>query len=316
MSSLSELDALVEFGAGFVTVFLAAPILASLALRRGWIDRREDAAARARKPRSVPVPLVGGAALLCALVLLALLGIGTDLPWAALLAAFALGTFDDRARHGFGVPAKLGGQVIVAALLSLTLGDSPLEVAGLAAWTLVALNAANTFDNADGALPGLSVLALSSSLGLCGAMLGFLPWNLPRGRGSEPSDERVPAAYLGDAGSHLIGVLWVATPAAWPALALPLFDLARLWRLRRRLGRTPWSGDRLHLAHRLEAAGASARVVVLVLIAVAAPATLLPALSSGTAGSGPWWQAVCIGWLATGALFLLVLRVTRGAHPV
>jgi UDP-GlcNAc:undecaprenyl-phosphate GlcNAc-1-phosphate transferase len=139
----------------------------------------------------------------------------------------------------------------------------------------VACNAINTFDNADGAAGGLVAVALLARAPLLAApVLAFLPFNLrsqrsPAGRG------RDAAAYLGDSGSHLLGMLVLLTPAAWPALVLPLADLARLSVVRVREGAAPWVGDRRHLAHRLGAAGLSAPRVVAALLGIAAPTLLL-----------------------------------------
>jgi UDP-N-acetylmuramyl pentapeptide phosphotransferase/UDP-N-acetylglucosamine-1-phosphate transferase len=95
-----------------------------------------------------------------------------------------------------------------------------------------------------------------------------LPFNVAR-RG------HAPRAILGDAGSHVLGVLFLLVPAAWPALALPALDLARLSLVRLRLGSLPWVGDRRHLAHRLQARGLSPVQVALALSALSLPAVLL-----------------------------------------
>jgi len=126
---------------------------------------------------------------------------------------------------------------------------------------VVAMNAANTFDCADGACTALGVMALAGRGIAAPALLGFLPWNLFARRGPE----RVPVAYLGDSGSHLVGMLIAARPDAWILLALPLLDLTRLSFLRLRAGRRPWHGDRLHLAHRLQQRGLGDVAVVSVL---------------------------------------------------
>ena len=96
---------------------------------------------------------------------------------------------------------------------------------------------------------------------MCGALVGFLPWNFPNAR-----------AFLGDAGSHLVGYL-LAVMAILPhfytkqnprplavlaplfVLAIPLLDLAQV-SLFRTLNKKPfWIGDTNHLSHRLVARG-------------------------------------------------------------
>jgi UDP-GlcNAc:undecaprenyl-phosphate GlcNAc-1-phosphate transferase len=106
---------------------------------------------------------------------------------------------------------------------------------------------------------------------MCGALVGFLPWNFPNAR-----------AFLGDAGSHLVGYL-LAVMAILPhfytkqephplavlapllVLAIPLVDLAQV-SLFRTLNRKPfWIGDTNHLSHRLVRAGMSRTRAVLFL---------------------------------------------------
>ena len=93
---------------------------------------------------------------------------------------------------------------------------------------------------------------------LCaGALLGFLPYNFPRA-----------SAFLGDAGSHLVGYL-LAVLAILPhfysvkhprpfavlspllILAVPLADLVWAVLLRWRAGKPFYVGDNNHLSHRL-----------------------------------------------------------------
>ena len=126
------------------------------------------------------------------------------------------------------------------------------------------MNAANTFDCADGACGTLGVVGLAGRSVAAPALLGFLPWNVFFRRGSE----RVPIAYLGDSGSHLVGVLLAGCPEAWGILLLPLLDLGRLSLVRIKQGRRPWDGDRLHLAHALERRGLSNLGVLGLLLAI------------------------------------------------
>ena len=110
----------------------------------------------------------------------------------------------------------------------------------------------------------------------CGALLGFLPYNYPRAR-----------AFLGDAGSHLVGYLLavlailphfysVRHPNRWAVLipllilALPLADLAWVVVLRWRLGQPFYQGDTNHLSHRLVRRGLTRTQAVLVIWIAAA----------------------------------------------
>ena len=156
---------------------------------------------------------------------------------------------------------------------------------------LVAMNAVNTWDNADGAAGGLTLVALPAGP-LGAAAAGFLPWNLWRRGGA-------PIAYLGDAGSHLVGVAIAARPEAIGVLLLPLLDLARLSVVRVAAGSRPWIGDRRHLAHRFEAAGV--------------PGVGVAALLAGLAGAPVW-----LGWpgaALTAVGFVVCVALTPGPCP-
>jgi UDP-GlcNAc:undecaprenyl-phosphate GlcNAc-1-phosphate transferase len=302
---------------------VATYVLARQAVERGWIDRRDGA--EERKPRTAPVPLVGGAALLAGLLAWDLSG-GGSLPWVALLAAFLLGLVDDIVPGGLGAATKLKGQCVVGGLLMLFPAGSGVEagsgVAGLidhlalAIVAVVAMNAVNTFDNADGAASVLGLAALWPVPGARGALLGFLPFNLLlRGSGfglvrrglllrdAGPAAALPPKAMLGDSGSHVLGVLLAATPGAEPLLLLPLLDLGRLSLVRRARGRKPWEGDRRHLAHRLELMGLGPLAVAGCLAGLLLPTWLGARIG---AGSG----LVVVGMLLTAALYFLVVYLT------
>lgn len=311
-----------ELGLGLATAaaaWIATGLLAAVALALGWTDRRAGELAR-RKPRRAPVPLVGGFAVALALALGQPWSAREDLPWLALVAALALGALDDRLPGGLPAAKKLAGQLAVAALLALELGaDARALATSLAA--VVAMNAVNTWDNADGAAGGLVVAALAPARAAW-AMAGFLPHNLTFVQragvaageragvtAGERAGERVPRAYLGDAGSHLAGVLCALEPRAWPVLAVPLADLARLVRLRLRAGRAPWQGDREHLAHRLLARGHGPRATAAILFGLAlAPRLVARALEPWAAGA---WVAAVAGVAGVWAL----VASTRGPRP-
>ena len=108
------------------------------------------------------------------------------------------------------------------------------------------------------------------------ALVGFLPWNFPDAR-----------AFLGDAGSHLVGYL-LAVMAILPhfytrrephrfavlapllVLAIPLIDLAQVSFFRTLNGKPFWIGDTNHLSHRLVRAGMNRTRAVLILWLLAA----------------------------------------------
>ena len=110
---------------------------------------------------------------------------------------------------------------------------------------------------------------------MCGALLGFLPYNFPKAR-----------VFLGDAGSHLVGYL-LAVMAVLPhfytrqnphplavlsplfVLAVPLIDLAQVSVFRTWNRKPFWLGDTNHLSHRLVRAGLSREKAVLLLWLIA-----------------------------------------------
>src|SRR5260370_31405189 len=109
-----------------------------------------------------------------------------------------------------------------------------------------------------------------------GSLLGFLPYNFPRAR-----------AFLGDAGSHLVGYLLGVMailphfytsrhPRRWAVLiplmvlAVPLGDLIWVVILRWRAGQPFYVGDTNHLSHRLVRMGLNPTQAVLVIWFLAA----------------------------------------------
>jgi len=281
---------------------LATLVSLRFAARAGLAD--DPAAAPHRKLQPGPVPAVGGIAILVGLLVLDWTG-GIELLspgiLAALLLAFLLGLVDDRRRGGLSPLALLLGQSVAAIVLVASgwrvCGGEPwlAAVASFAA-VLVAVNALNTFDNADGAATSLGIVGFSVGAPLLAApLVGFLPWNLLGNRDARPR------AYLGNSGSHLLGVLLVLDPVARLALCLPLLDLLRLVILRAAAGGRPWLGDRRHLAHRLQKAGLGSFLVAAILALVGAPVVVL-----GTDGR----QDLLLGFVLTCALFVAAVRFT------
>ncbi len=210
----------------------------------------------------------------------------------------AVGWLDDK--YELRPRSKFAGQVLVAALVALSGARITLFVPSLLfsyavtiLWILVLINSLNFMDNMNGLCAGLGAIgsfwfgvraaaqdqylvALIAFLTFC-ALLGFLPYNFPRAR-----------AFLGDAGSHLVGYLLAVLailphfytarhhPPRWVVLipvlvlAVPLLDLVQVVLVRWRLGKPFYVGDTNHLSHRLVRLGLSPVRAVLVLWAAAA----------------------------------------------
>src|SRR5256712_5080356 len=186
-------------------------------------------APRADRWHRSPTPVLGGAAITLAAVLI----IVTLLPVSrlsatitiGLFAAFALGLLDDF-RH-IAPSTKLVGQAVIASLLFFggvrveIIEIEPLAYLVTVLWVVGLMNAVNLIDNMDGLAGGIvaiagiglgiSALPENPTAGIvagasAGAALGFLVYNLPPARG-----------FMGDARSLLLGVFLAASGAAPPA---------------------------------------------------------------------------------------------------
>jgi len=308
---------LAAFASAWVTTFFALPLWRRWCVRTGLVDDPGH-----RKIHDSPIPLAGGFAVLTG-ILLPLLVAGLVLAFipavsakfgslsygfgkrAGQLAAIGfgaigmtlLGWLDDR--HELRPGPKFAGQFAIAGLvawsgvrITLFVPNELFSYAVTILWILTVVNAFNFMDNMNGLCAGLGLigawlfaigaaadgqyLVALIALLTSGALLGFLPHNFPHAR-----------AFLGDAGSHLIGFLlavlailpnfYTPEPPRRPAviapllvLAGPLGDLAWVVLLRWRMGKPFYLGDTNHLSHRLVRAGLSKTRAVLVIWLLAA----------------------------------------------
>ena len=308
---------IAAFVGAFLTTLLALPLWRKWCLRVNLVDDPGH-----RKIHGSSIPLAGGFAVLTGILLplsagAALLKLGVvNISSAGLIvhgidrralelavlatgavAITLLGWLDDR--HELKALPKFIGQLLVAVAVAaaskrITL-FVPSEIFSYVVtilWVLTVINAFNFMDNMNGLCAGLGAIgaflfafiaatngeylvAITGFL-MCGALAGFLPWNFPEAR-----------AFLGDAGSHLVGYL-LAVMAILPhfytkqnprplavlaplfVLAIPLLDLAQV-SLFRTLNKKPfWIGDTNHLSHRLVRTGLSRTRAVLLLWLIAA----------------------------------------------
>jgi UDP-GlcNAc:undecaprenyl-phosphate GlcNAc-1-phosphate transferase len=194
---------------------------------------------------------------------------------------------------------KFGGQLVIALLvascgvrITLFVPNVAFSYAITVLWILTVVNAFNFMDNMNGLCAGLGAIAavvfaliaalsgqyLVATIAFvgAGALLGFLPYNFPRA-----------TAFLGDAGSHLIGFLLAVLailphfytpkhPHTWAVftpllvLAMPLADLCWVVLIRWRAGKPFYVGDNNHLSHRLVRRGLSKSATVALIWAIAA----------------------------------------------
>jgi UDP-GlcNAc:undecaprenyl-phosphate GlcNAc-1-phosphate transferase len=305
------------FAGAFLTTLLALPLWRKWCLRTNLVDDPGH-----RKIHDAPIPLAGGLAVLTGILIP--LSIGailfkleivkfasaslithgvnrrvTELAAIAFgaVAITVLGWLDDK--HELKPFPKFAGQFCIALFVAaagvrvtLFVPNLYFSYAVTILWLLTVINAFNFMDNMNGLCAGLGAIgaflfALMAAAGgeylvaltgflMCGALAGFLPWNFPNAR-----------AFLGDAGSHLVGYL-LAVMAILPhfytkqnprplavlaplfVLAVPLLDLAQV-SLFRTLNKKPfWIGDTNHLSHRLTRLGLSRTCAVLFLWLLAA----------------------------------------------
>ncbi len=324
-----------------VTMTLIPP-LAALGRRYALVDEPGD-----RKVHTIPVPRVGGVAMvLGSVVALAIWGpmhwaLRGLLPGLAVLLLF--GVWDDVRNLGYRL--KFAGQFVAAAIV-VVLGGVKISVCpffglmpvsdGFAIpLTIVAIvgvtNAINLSDGLDGLAAGISLLSLAgiSLLGYSsggadlvvtcaavgGAIFGFLRFNT------------YPAkVFMGDTGSQFLGFAIVVlaiqltqhtNTALNPALPLllvgvPIIDTVYVMVRRIRAGRSPFAPDQGHVHHRLLSGGLAhyeaVAVIYLAQIAFISAAVLLRYYTDG----------VVVGvYLALAAGFLLVVvRAGRVLHGV
>jgi len=308
---------LAAFAAALATTLLSLPLWRRWCGRIGLVDDPGQ-----RKIHDVPVPLAGGLAVLTGLLLPLAAGAlllksgvnfaahpfpivhglerrGLELAAITLgaVAMVALGVLDDK--HELKPLPKFTGQLLIAVLVAIACKRITLFVPSAAfsyaitiLWVLTVVNAFNFMDNMNGLCAGLGVISAWQFAGIaaadgeylvaliafltCGALAGFLPYNFPQAR-----------AFLGDAGSHLVGYL-LAVLAILPhfyskqnprplavlspllVLAVPLADLAWVVLLRTLAGKPFYVGDTNHLSHRLVRAGLSRTRAVLLIWLLAA----------------------------------------------
>ena len=308
------------FAAAFAGAFLTT--LCALPLWRIWCRRTnlvDDPGHR--KIHSSPIPLAGGFAVLTGILLpfvggafllkfglvkisstgLIVHGLDRRAMELAMLALGAvaitlLGWLDDK--HELKPLPKFIGQILIAIAVAaackrvtLFVHSEIFSYAITVLWLLTVINAFNFTDNMNGLCAGLGAIgallfafiaatngeylvAITGFL-MGGALVGFLPWNFPDAR-----------AFLGDAGSHLVGYL-LAVMAILPhfytrqnphplavlapllILAIPLLDLVQvsLWRTFKK--KPFWIGDTNHVSHQLVRAGLSPTRAVLLLWLIA-----------------------------------------------
>ncbi|TWT76714.1 WecA-like glycosyltransferase [Planctomycetes bacterium CA13] len=300
---------LASLAVSTAAALVLVPAVRALACQIGMIDKPDAQ----RKLHTKPIALGGGVAVFGSLLVGCILTLLLDVQffggkfsgvlmsghWKLLFVAagaiLAVGLIDDRwALRGrqklllqcMIVAAIAGGGSMIRELslfgFEFQLGLLSLPVTML--WLLIAINALNLIDGADGMATtvgtivclGLGILSCRDGVSfngivcfaLAGSLMGFLAFNRP------------PATiFLGDAGSMMIG-LFVGVLAIWSSvkestilasapvaiLAIPLFDSTAAILRRWLTGRSMYATDRAHLHHLLQAKFGSHGMLVVVAV--------------------------------------------------
>jgi len=276
-----------------VLAALAASLICAglIVLLRPLLQRYALARPNARSSHVVPTPQGAGIAVIAATLIVACayeFAAGEPVPYLLFGAAIFIGAvgFVDDVRTILVLPRLLLQAAAVAAVVFSAPADLrivpaiplALERAGLLFAGLWFVNLVNFMDGLDlmttaEVVPVTATVVLLGWLGhaplaptliaatLCGAMLGFAPFNRP-----------VARVFLGDVGSLPIGLLlgWCLLELAWhqhfaAALLLPLYYLAdsTLTLLRRVARREPfWAAHRTHFYQRATDNGYTVSAVV------------------------------------------------------
>jgi UDP-GlcNAc:undecaprenyl-phosphate/decaprenyl-phosphate GlcNAc-1-phosphate transferase len=281
---------LVAFALAAALTAVTTPAAISIALRTGFLDSPVGYKAHLR-----PTPYLGGAAVLTATLLTILtLDAGASRYWPLLLGTLGLsfvGTVDDRVNLSpwlrVATEALAAGLLWAGGLGWSFLGSDTANLLLTVLWVTGVVNAFNLMDNLDGAAASVAAVSTACigvlavvgddlplaviSIGLCGALVGFLRYNLAR-----------PARiFLGDGGSMAIGFLLAGSLMVVPlgglsglealivatlAVGLPVFDTTLVVLSRRRRGAPVLSGATDHTTHRLHGVLNSPRAVACALV--------------------------------------------------
>ena len=326
----------MSFLVAFLTAFTLTALLVPLTARLSRAVRVVAHPARERW-RDRTVPKLGGLAMFAGIVAVAWIEQILPALWPVIVTMglmFLVGFIDDL--YPISAPAKFALQAIVAigmlTLLPITrIVGVPWVDAVIGFFWLVGLtNAFNLLDNMDGLAAGVAAIAglglvivlrldggstlipyVLAVAALAGAAAGFLLHNMH------------PASiFMGDCGSHLLGaflasVTWFGLPHETsgasdvyiPAvlLLLPICDTGFVVITRMVAGRSPFTGGRDHVSHRLVQLGLTARQAVMVLWGVGAIAACT---AIGLRGLPP---GLGIGFAALNAAALVLLLMYLAA---
>jgi UDP-GlcNAc:undecaprenyl-phosphate GlcNAc-1-phosphate transferase len=297
-SALSNMGLYTLCFSGALTLSLVlTPIFRSLAVKLNILDHPLSKI----KTHQSPVPYLGGLAIWCGWALsLFAMRYFTHFPTGTLRSlrgiligsaiVLCLGLVDDIAPKGIGYKRKFLVQSL-AALIIVYFGVrlhfvSPgfMAIAMSVIWVVGITNALNIIDIMDGLAGGIAVVASLAFLfislpseeiyvnfcaaALAGGCLGFIPFNLSKGK----------KIFMGDTGSMSVGFILAALAMGTSytkindiglfsplfILAIPIYDTFLVAYFRWRKGQSPFLGSRDHFALRLEKLGFSRKKIIVI----------------------------------------------------
>lgn len=336
-------------GVAFIVANLVTPLVMKFAKQVGAMDIPDEK----RHIHKAPTPRMGGLAIFLGFLLSVLVFANITTQVRGILIGAILivvvGAIDDvlnlNAWLKFGVQiiaaviAVLSGVLInvVSNPLLITSGQAltigVLSVPVTILWIVGVTNSVNLIDGLDGLACGVSTIASLSMLAvsmlvsdansnvaiilaaLCGACLGFLPFNLNPAK-----------IFMGDTGALLLGYILATVSVIGMfkfyaiitfilpvlALAVPLLDTVFAFTRRMLNGQSPFTADRGHFHHRLLDIGLNQKQAVAVLYAVSAILGLAGVLITST---GTVRMIVALmSFLIAACIWLFVFRHNKNIH--
>lgn len=305
---LNVFDVLLSTAISFTIVFLAIPVIITVAERKKLFDIPDE-----RKVHKTPIPSLGGLGIFAGFIIASLLAINlresSEIQYflAATIVIFFLGLKDDILV--ISPVKKFIGQVLAAFLLIYKGGIQIKSMHGflgiyelpemfsllLTYFTVIVIvNSFNLIDGVDGLAGSLGLMTAVVfgvyflqvnmvaysvlSFSLAGGLLAFLIFNF------QPAK-----IFMGDTGSMLVGlvnsILVVkfinvadvahvnlpieAAPAiGFAILMIPLLDTLRVFAIRMIHRRSPFSPDRNHVHHLLLDRGLSHKSITIILVSI------------------------------------------------
>ena len=305
---LNVFDVLLSVAISFTIVFLAIPVIITVAERKKLFDIPDE-----RKVHKTPIPSLGGLGIFAGFIIACLLAIHFQTSpefqyfLAATIVIFFLGLKDDILV--ISPVKKFIGQVLAAFLIIYKGGIQIKSMHGflgiyelpemfsllLTYFTVIVIvNSFNLIDGVDGLAGSLGLMTTIVfgiyflqvnmvaysvlSFSLAGSLLAFLIFNF------QPAK-----IFMGDTGSMLVGLVnsilvvkfinvaevanvnipILAAPAiGFAILMVPLLDTLRVFAIRMIHRRSPFSPDRNHVHHLLLDRGLSHKTITLTLVAI------------------------------------------------